>query len=55
LQGTTGYRLVFVVPYLGWLIELRSVGLVGAGLIVALLILLEIRKGVGARRAQAAS
>ena len=55
LQGATGYRLVFVVPYLGWLTELRSVGLVVAGLCVALLILLEIRKGVGARRAQAAS
>ena len=55
LQGTTGYRLVFVVPYLGWLTELRSAALAAAGLIVALLILLEIRKGVGARRAQAAS
>ncbi len=55
LQGATGYRLVFVVPYLGWLTELRSVGLVVAGLCVLLLVLLEIRKGVGARRAQAAS
>jgi signal peptidase len=55
LQGATGYRLVFVVPYLGWLIELRSLALVGAGLIVAVLILLEIWKGVGARRAQVAS
>ena len=55
LQGTTGYRLVFIVPYLGWLTELRSVGLIVAGLCVALLILLEIRKGVRARRAQAAS
>jgi len=55
LQGATGYRLVFVVPYLGWLTELRTAAFVAAGLIVALLILLEIRKGVGARRAQAAS
>jgi hypothetical protein len=55
LQGATGYRLVFVVPYVGWLTELRSVGLIVAGLCVALLVLLEIRKGVGARRAQAAS
>ena len=55
LQGTTGYRLVFVVPYLGWLTELRSAALIAAGLIVALLILLEIRKGVGARKAQVAS
>lgn len=55
LQGATAYRLVFVVPYLGWLTELRSAALIGAGLIVALLILLEIRKGVGARKAQATS
>ena len=55
LKGTTGYRLVFVVPYVGWLIELRGAALVAAGLILALLVLLEIRKGVGARRAQVAS
>ena len=55
LQGATGYRLVFVLPYLGWLTELRSAALIAAGLIVALLILLEIRKGVGARKAQVAS
>ena len=55
LQGATQYRLVFVVPYLGWLTELRSAALIGAGLIVALLILLEVRKGVGARKAQATS
>ena len=54
LQGATGYRLVFVVPYLGWLTELRSAAFIGAGLIVALLVLLEIRRGVGLRRAQAA-
>ena len=53
LLGSTGYRLIFVVPYLGWLTELRSAGLIVAGLCVALLILLEVRKGVGARRAQA--
>lgn len=55
LQGATGYRLVFVVPYLGWLTELRSAAFIGAGLIVAMLILLEIRRGVGLRRSQAAS
>jgi signal peptidase len=55
LQGATQYRLAFVVAYLGWLTELRSAALVAAGLIVALLILLEIRKGVGARKAQVAS
>ena len=55
LQGSTAYRLVFVVPFLGWLTELRSAALIGAGLIVALLVLLEIRKAVGSRRAQATS
>jgi signal peptidase len=55
LTGATGYRLVLVVPYLGWLSELRSAALVAAGLIVALFILLEIRKGVGARKAPVAS
>ena len=55
LQGATAYRLAFVVPFLGWLTELRSAALIGAGLIVALLVLLEIRKGVGAWRAQATS
>ena len=55
LRGANGYRLVFVVPYLGWLTELRTAAFVAAGLIVALLILLEIRKGVGARRARTAS
>ena len=55
LQGATQYRLAFVVPYLGWLTELRSVALIAAGLILVLLILLEIRKGVGARKAQVAS
>lgn len=55
LQGTTGYRLVFVVPYLGWLTELRTAGLIVAGLCVALLVLLELRKEVGNRKAQVAS
>jgi signal peptidase len=55
LTGATGYRLVFVVPYLGWLTELRSAALIAAALIVALLILLELRKGVGARKAPVAS
>jgi hypothetical protein len=46
-HGSTGYWLVLVVPYLGWLTELRSAGIIVAGLCVALLILLQIRKGVG--------
>jgi hypothetical protein len=56
LHGSTGYWLVLVVLYLGWLTELRSAGIIVAGLCVALLILLQIRKGVGARpRAQTVS
>lgn len=55
LTEATSYRLVFVVPYLGWLTELRSAALVAAGLLVALLILLELRKGVDARKAPVAS
>ncbi len=55
LQGSTQYRLVFVVPFLGWLSEFRSAALVAAGLLVALSVLLEIRKGVGARRSRVAT
>jgi len=55
LAGATGYRLVFVVPFVGYLAQLRGVALIASGLIVGLLILLELRKGVGARRAQVTS
>jgi signal peptidase len=55
LAGPTGYRMVFVVPLLGWLTQVRGIALIAAGLIVALLIVLEIRKGVGARRSPLAS
>lgn len=55
LAGTTAYRLVFVVPFLGWLTQVQGIALIAAGLIVVLLILLEIRKGVGARRSPFAS
>lgn len=55
LAGTTGYRLVFVVPLLGWLTQLRGVALIAAGLIVGLLLLQEIRKEVRARRLSVAS
>ncbi|MEO8470194.1 MAG: signal peptidase I [Chloroflexota bacterium] len=54
-QGGPAYRLVFAVPYLGWLPQMRVALLIGAGLIAVLIALLEVRKGVGARRAQAAS
>ena len=53
LAGQTAYRLVFVVPFLGWLTELRAAALIAAGLVVLLLIVLEIRKEVGPRRAHA--
>lgn len=54
-QGGSVYRLVFVVPYLGWLAQLRSALLIGAGLTVVLIVLLEVRKGVGARKGEVAS
>lgn len=55
LAGATGYRLVFVVPFAGYLVQLRGAALIASGLMVALLILRELRKGVGARRTQVAS
>lgn len=57
LTGATGYRLVAVVPSLGWLTQFQRPALLGAGLLVGLLILLELTKEVRARtkrhRAQA--
>ena len=55
LKGTTAYRMVAVVPFIGWLIELQRPALIVAGLLVVLAILLEIRKGVRGRRAKARS
>jgi signal peptidase I len=49
LQGATGNRLVFVVPFLGWLPELQRPALLLAGLLMGLAILLELRKEVTAR------
>ena len=46
LVGTTAYRLIFVVPFVGWLSEVRGPALIAAGLIVLLLIIVEIRKEV---------
>ena len=54
-QGGSVYRLAFVVPYFGWLAQMRSALLIGSGLIVVLIVLLEVRKGVGARKGQVAS
>jgi signal peptidase I len=49
LTGTTAYRLVAVVPFLGWLTELQGPALIVAGLLVGLAILLELRKEVRGR------
>jgi signal peptidase len=46
LQGPTGYRLVAVVPFIGWLTELQRPALLVAGLLLGLAILLELRKEV---------
>ena len=55
LTGTTAYRLVAVVPFLGWLTELQRPALIVAGLLVGLAILLELRKEVRGRRTKARS
>ncbi len=55
LTGTTAYRMVAVVPFVGWLIELQRPALIVAGLLVVLGILLEIRKEVRGRRTKARS
>ena len=49
LVGSTGFRLVAVVPLLGWLTELQRPALLAAGLLVGLAILLELKKEVRAR------
>lgn len=49
LAGQSAYRLVAIVPALGWLAELERPALLLAGLLVALAIVLEVRKGVRAR------
>ena len=46
LVGTTAYRLIFVVPFVGWLSEIRGPALIAAGLIVLLVLLVEVRKEV---------
>jgi signal peptidase len=55
LTGTTAYRLVAVVPFLGWLTELQRPALIVAGLLVGLAILLELRKEVRGRTTKARS
>jgi hypothetical protein len=53
LTGTTAYRMVAVVPFLGWLTELQRPALIVAGLLVGLAILLELRKEVRGRNTKA--
>jgi signal peptidase len=55
LSGTTAYRMVAVVPFLGWLIELQRPALIVAGLLLGLALLLEIRKEVRGRKTRARS
>jgi signal peptidase len=55
LTGTTAYRMVAVVPFLGWLTELQRPALIVAGLLVGLAILLELRKEVIGRNTKARS
>jgi signal peptidase len=55
LTGTTAYRMVAVVPFIGWLTELQRPALIIAGLLVVLAILLEIRKEVRGKRTKARS
>jgi signal peptidase I len=49
LAGTTAYRMVAVVPFIGWLTELQRPALLLAGLLVGLAILLELWREVRAR------
>jgi signal peptidase len=55
LTGTTAYRMVAVVPFIGWLTELQRPALIVAGLLVGLAILLELRKEVRGRNTKARS
>jgi signal peptidase I len=49
LTGTTAYRLVAVVPFIGWSTELQRPAFLVAGLLLGLWILLELRKEVAGR------
>jgi signal peptidase len=55
LGGTTAYRMVAIVPFIGWLIELQYPALIVAGLLIGLAILLELRKEVRGRTTKARS
>ena len=49
LHGTTAYRLVAVVPFIGWLTELQRPAFLVAGLLLGLAILLGLWKEVKRR------
>ena len=53
LSGTTAYRMVAVMPFVGWLIELQRPALIVAGLLIGLIVLVELRKEVGGRTTKA--
>ena len=55
LSGKIAYRMVAVVPFIGWLIELQRPALIVAGLLLGLALLLEIRKEVRGRKMRARS
>src|ERR1035437_2689539 len=47
LQGTTAYRLVAVVPFIGWLTDIKGPLLILAGLLVLLVLVRQVtREGV---------
>ena len=44
LRGSTAYRLVAVVPFVGWLTQVRGVALIAGGLLMALVLIREIKR-----------
>ena len=44
LRGDTAYRLVAIVPLIGWLIQIRGLLLIAAGVLVALVLLRELTR-----------
>jgi signal peptidase len=47
LQGTDARRLAFVLPLVGWLTQARGALLIGAGLLLGLVVLVELRRKEG--------
>jgi len=50
LANQTEYRLVLVIPFLGWLTDLQRPALLAAGLLMGLALLRELSKEVRTRR-----